>query len=44
MIDGCLMTDNKLGDEGARVLSESLKVNTTLLRFNLFGFGFHIIG
>ena len=43
MIDCCLMTDNKLDDEGAKVLSESLKVNTTLWHFNLWSFGFHII-
>ena len=38
MIDDCLMTDNKLSDEGAKVLSESLKVNTTLLHLDLCGF------
>ena len=38
MIHGCLMTDNKLGDEGTKVLSESLKVDTTLLNFNLWSF------
>ena len=28
-------TDNDIGDEGATLLSESLKVNTTLINFNL---------
>lgn len=31
------MTENDIGDEGAKLLSESLKVNTTLLNFNLWG-------
>ena len=35
MIDGFSMTDNILGDEGAKVLSESLKVNTTLTDLGL---------
>ena len=29
------MTDNEIGDEGAKALSEMLKVNTTLKRLNL---------
>ena len=28
-------TDNKIGDEGARALSEALKVNTTLVTLSL---------
>ena len=31
------MTDNGIGDEGAKVLSEMLKVNTTLTSLNLRG-------
>ena len=30
-------TDNKISDEGARALSEALKVNTTLQTLNLWG-------
>ena len=30
------MTDNKIGDEGAKALSEMLKVNTTLTSLNLW--------
>ena len=29
------MTDNKIGDEGAKAMSEMLKVNTTLTTLNL---------
>ena len=29
------MTGNKIGDEGAKVMSEILKVNTTLTELNL---------
>ena len=29
------MTDNMIGDEGAKALSEMLKVNTTLTSLNL---------
>ena len=29
------MTENKIGDEGAKALSEMLRVNTTLKSFNL---------
>ena len=28
-------TDNKIGDEGASAISESLKINTTLTELNL---------
>ena len=28
-------TDNKIGDEGAKMISESLKINTTLTTLNL---------
>ena len=31
------MTANKIGDEGAKSLSEMLKVNTTLTKLNLWG-------
>ena len=31
------MTDNKIGDEGAKALSEMMKVNTTLTSLNLCG-------
>ncbi len=31
------MTDNEMGDEGAKSLSEMLKVNTTLTSLNLSG-------
>ena len=31
------MTDNGIGDEGAKALSEMLKVNTTLTELNLGG-------
>ena len=30
------MTDNVIGDEGAKALSEMLKVNTTLKTLNLW--------
>ena len=30
-----IWTDNKIGDEGARMISESLKINTTLTELNL---------
>ena len=30
-------TDNRIGDEGASEISESLKVNTTLTRLDLGG-------
>ena len=30
-------TDNNIGDEGARMISESLKTNTTLTKLNLSG-------
>ena len=30
------MTETDIGEEGAKLLSESLKVNTTLLNFNLW--------
>ena len=30
-------TDNKIGDEGAIAISESLKTNTTLTELNLGG-------
>ena len=29
------MTDNEIGDEGAKAMSEMLKVNTTLTSLNL---------
>ena len=29
------MTENKIGDKGAKTLSEMLRVNTTLKSFNL---------
>ena len=29
------MTDNKIGDEGAKAMSEMLKVNSTLTSLNL---------
>ena len=29
------MTDNRIGDEGAKTMSEMLKVNTTLTELNL---------
>ena len=32
---GQLMTDNEIGDKGAKTLSEALKVNTTLKTLNL---------
>ena len=31
------MTDNWIGDEGAKALGEMLKVNTTLTSVNLYG-------
>ena len=31
------MTGNKIGDEGAKTLSEMLTVNTTLTSLNLWG-------
>ena len=31
------MTDNEIGDEGAKALSEMLKVNTTLTSLDLSG-------
>ena len=31
------MTDNWIGDEGARSMSETLKVNTALTALNLWG-------
>ena len=31
------MTDTKMRDEGARSISEMLKVNTTLTSLNLYG-------
>ena len=31
------MTDNKIGDEGAKAMSEMLKVNTTLTSLDLRG-------
>ena len=31
------MTDNKVGDEGAKAMSEVLKVNTTLTSLRLRG-------
>ena len=31
------MTDNEIGDEGAKTMSEMLKVNTTLASLNLEG-------
>ena len=31
------MTDNGIGDEGAKAMSEMLKVNTTLTSLNLEG-------
>lgn len=31
-------TDNAIGDEGAKALGESLKVNTTLTELHLTGF------
>ena len=31
------MTENGIGDEGARALSEMMKVNTTLTELNLGG-------
>ena len=34
--DGLCVTDNVIGDEGAKLLSESLKVNTTLLHLKIF--------
>ena len=30
------MTDNGIGDEGAKAMSETLKVNTTLTTLNLW--------
>lgn len=33
------MTANKIGDEGARALSEMLKFNTTLTKLNVRGEG-----
>ena len=30
-----MRTEKKIGDEGARMLSESLKTNTTLTKLNL---------
>ena len=33
------MTDNKIGDEGAKAMSEMMKVNTTLTSLNLCGEG-----
>ena len=30
-------TDNNIGDEGARLMSEALKTNTTLTTLNLVG-------
>ena len=29
------VTDNQIGDEGARMISESLRINTTLTKLNL---------
>ena len=31
------MTDNKIGDEGAKSMSEMIRVNTTLTSLNLCG-------
>ena len=31
------MTDNKIGAEGTKALSEMLKVNTTLTSLNMYG-------
>ena len=35
--DGKNWADNKIGDEGARLMSESLKTNATLTTLNLSG-------
>ena len=32
-----IWTDCMIGDEGARVLAESLRINTTLTKLNLYG-------
>ena len=32
-----IWTDNNIGDEGARMISESLKTNSTLTELNLGG-------
>ena len=37
MINWIIWTDNKIGDEGARMISESLKTNTTLTNLDLYG-------
>ena len=34
-MNNCRMTDNEIGDEGAKATSEMLKVNTTLTSLNL---------
>jgi len=35
MIKMNMIPDNEIGDEGARIISELLKINTTLTRVNL---------
>ena len=37
MIKQIILADNNIGDEGARMISESLKTNTTLTELNLEG-------
>ena len=37
MINGNKWTDNNIGAEGAKMISESLKTNTTLTELNLRG-------
>ena len=37
IIDIYIWTDNKIGDEGARMISEALKINTTLTELDLSG-------
>ena len=32
-----LWTDNRIGAEGARMISEGLKINSTLTELNLYG-------
>jgi hypothetical protein len=39
LISGSLHIDNKIGDEGAKVLGESLKENKTLTLLNVGGGG-----
>ena len=34
-------TDNDIGDEGAKKISESLKINTTLMELDLSGVVIH---